>query len=100
MQISLILYLFNFKISIWFLLTWISHIFLDYICIFPANVLAPFGKLIKPEGFGIFYPDKFIKSENEILWEKRVKKLKIEAISENYFTIILILFIILILLFY
>jgi len=73
---------------------YLSHIFLDYLCIFETYPLAPFSKIKKEEGFGIFIPDDlFIKSKNSKKWSERVKNKKIRRISENYFTIFnLILF--------
>jgi hypothetical protein len=66
-----------------------SHIFLDYLCIFEVYPLAPFSKLKKKEGFGIFVPDNlFKKSENSKRWRKRVRERNIKGISENYFTLI------------
>jgi len=67
------------------IMPYLSHIFLDYLCIFPAYPLAPFFKIEKPEGYGIFVP----RSEK---WEKRIKAKKIRAISENYFLIINLVF--------
>jgi hypothetical protein len=74
------------------LLLYVAHILLDYLCIFEAQPLAPFFKIKKKEGLGIFIPDDlFRKSENSRKWTKRVKVKKIKGISENYFTIISIL---------
>lgn len=77
---------------------YLSHIFLDYLCVFEAHPLAPFSKLKKSEGFGVFIPDNLFGSKNSKKWAKRVKLKKIRGISENYFTIFnLILFITIIL---
>ncbi|MGC8993666.1 MAG: hypothetical protein ACP5JK_02780, partial [Candidatus Aenigmatarchaeota archaeon] len=74
------------------LIPYTTHIFLDYLCVFEAKPLAPFSKIKKKEGLGIFIPDElFRKSENSRKWTKRVKVKKIKGISENYFTIISIL---------
>lgn len=58
-----------------------SHIVLDYLCIFEAYPLAPFSRIKKREGLGIFVP-------NSKEWKERVKAKKIKAISENWFTLI------------
>ncbi len=67
---------------------YLSHILLDYICIFETYPLAPFLKVRKKEGIGIFIPDDlFVKSENSEKWIKRVKSKSINGVSENYFTL-------------
>ena len=58
-----------------------SHILLDYLCVFKARPLAPFSKLEKPEGFGIFVPATH-------KWRRRIKG----KISENYFLIFNLIF--------
>ena len=80
------------------LVPYASHIILDYLCIFETFPLAPFSRIKKKEGLGIFIPDDlFVKSENSKKWAKRVKLKKIRGISENYFMIFnLILFILVI----
>lgn len=70
------------------LIPYASHIVLDYLCIFETYPFAPFSKVKKREGLGIFIPDDlFIRSKNSKMWSKRVKIKNIEGISENYFTI-------------
>lgn len=67
---------------------YLSHIFLDYLCIFETYPLAPLLEVKKREGLGIFIPDDLlVKSENSEKWIKRAKSKKINGISENYFTI-------------
>ena len=64
------------------LIPYSSHIFLDYLCVFEAFPLAPFSKIKKPKGMGIFIPSHYN-------WKMKGK------ISENYFLFInLILFLI------
>ncbi len=89
----LLVSVFNKFFAACLLITWIAHIIADYLCVFPAKPLAPFNnKIIKPEGYGIFYPDTLIfSSENEIKWKARIKRKRIKAISENWFTAFLIL---------
>jgi len=75
------------------LIPYSSHVFLDYLCIFETSPLAPFWRVRKKEGLGIFVPDNlFVKSENSLKWAKRVKIKKLKGISENYFTLINLLF--------
>ena len=65
------------------LIPYALHIFLDYLCIFETYPLAPFSKIRKREGFGIFIPDNlFLKSENSRKWEQRVKAKNIKGISK------------------
>ena len=79
------------------LVPYASHIILDYLCIFETSPLAPFSKIKKKEGWGIFIPDDlFSRSENSRKWAERVKIKKIRGISENYFMIFNILLFILI----
>jgi membrane-bound metal-dependent hydrolase YbcI (DUF457 family) len=68
---------------------YISHILLDYLCVFEARPLAPFSGVKKKEGLGIFIPDDLYKSANSKRWKRRAKAKKLKGISENYFTLIL-----------
>lgn len=69
------------------LVPYASHVLLDYLCVFEASPLAPFSKVKKREGLGVFIPDSFlVKSENSKKWERRVRDKNIKGISENYFT--------------
>lgn len=80
------------------LVPYASHILLDYLCIFETSPLAPFSRIKKKEGFGIFIPDSlFIKSENTKKWIRRVKDKNIKGVSENYFTILNFLIVVIIL---
>ncbi len=82
------------------LIPYASHILLDYLCIFETYPLAPFLKIKKKEGLGIFIPDNlFIKSENSKKWRKRIKEKNIKGISENYFTLFNFIFLIIVVLF-
>lgn len=57
-----------------------SHIFLDYLCIFPARPLEPFSnKEYKRLGEGPFYPHSPSK------WKKLVKREKMKAKDEFFF---------------
>jgi len=79
------------------LIPYASHIFLDYLCIFETYPLAPFLKIKKKEGLGIFIPDNlFIKSENTQKWARRVREKNIKGISENYFTLFNLIFLIIV----
>ncbi len=100
LPLAFILSLFNKNFFILVLAPYFSHVLLDYLCIFGTYPLAPFSKIKKKEGFGIFIPDDlFIKSENPRNWTRRVKVKKIKGISENYFTIFNLILLITILLF-
>ncbi len=61
------------------LIPYSSHIFLDYLCVFEAFPLAPFSKIKKPKGMGIFVPFYFN-------WKMKGK------ISENYFLLANLIF--------
>ena len=79
--------------SVFFILViipYLSHIFLDYLCIYEAYPLAPFSEIKKPEGYGIFTGRSFLwfGSPNEEKWKEKVKSKKMRAFSENYFLII------------
>ncbi len=65
-----------------------THILLDYLCVFETYPLAPFSKVKKREGLGIFIP-------NSEKW----KEWQIKGVSENYFLVFNIIFIFLILIF-
>lgn len=72
-----------------------SHILLDYLCIFEARPLAPFFDIRKKEGWGIFVPDDlFHRSENSRRWVMRVKSKGIKGVSENYFTVFNLIFLV------
>ena len=60
------------------LVPYVSHILLDYLCIFETFPLAPFSSFKKREGLGIFIP-------NSERWLKRVRRKKLKGIPENYF---------------
>ncbi len=73
---------------------YLSHLTLDYLCIFETYPLAPFlEKIRKKEGFGIFIPDSLFPTENSKKWKIRVRKKKIKGISENYFSAVLLILI-------
>ena len=92
---SLIIFISSLKFPslIFLIIPLVSHLFLDYLCIYKAFPLAPFSKLEKREGMGIFIPDDFFKSKGAELWRKRVKVKGLKGISENYFTVLLIILI-------
>ena len=78
----------------------LGHIFLDYLCVHEACPLAPFSKIKKKEGLGIFISDNlFVRSQNSKKWAERVKARNIEGVSENYFTLFNLVLLIIILLF-
>ena len=77
------------------LIPYATHILLDYLCVFETRPLTPFLKIRKREGTGIFIPDNlFIKSENSRKWARRVKSKNIRGISENYFTLFGLIFLV------
>ncbi len=82
------------------LIPYASHIFLDYLCVFETYPFALFLKIKKKEGLGIFIPDNlFIKSENSKKWMQRIKDKNIKGISENYFMLFNLIFLIIVVLF-
>lgn len=74
LPLALILSLINKIFFVLVIIPYLSHIFLDYLCVFETFPLAPFSKIKKKEGIGIFIPS----SEK---WKRRIKK----GISESYF---------------
>ena len=95
LPLALVLSLINKNFFILVLVPYFSQTLLDYLCVYEAYPLAPFSKIKKKEGWGLFIPDNLlVKSENSRKWAERIKVKKIKGISENYFTIFnLILFI-------
>jgi len=82
------------------LVPYATHVLLDYLCVFETFPLAPFSKIKKREGLGIFIPDGlFIKSENSKRWARRIEEKNIRGISENYFTVFNLVFLITVLFF-
>lgn len=55
---------------------YLSHILLDYLCVFEARPLAPLFRIKKKEGLGIFIPDDLYKSVNSKRWKERAKAKK------------------------
>jgi len=91
--IALLLGLIDKKFILLVLIPYSTHIILDYLCIFEAFPLAPFSKVKKKEGKGLFIPDSlFSKSNVYKMWKERVMKKNINGISENYFTVFCIVF--------
>lgn len=88
LPLALILSLINKIFFVLVIIPSLTHIFLDYLCIFGTSPLAPFSKVKKKEGMGIFIPS----SEK---WKMRAKG----KISENYFLIFNLLLFSLILLY-
>lgn len=70
------------------LIPYASHLILDYFCIHEAYPLAPFSKLKKREGFGIFRADfPFIRMDYSKSWKRRIESIHHVTVSENYFLI-------------
>lgn len=78
LPLALILSAINKNFFILVSISYVSHIFLDYLCIYETCPLAPFSNIKKREGLGIFVPDSK-------KWLKRVKRKKMKGVSENYF---------------
>ncbi len=86
LPIAIILSLFNKKFFLLVCIPYLTHILLDYFCVFETFPLAPFSRIKKREGMGLFIP-------SSKRWERRIKK----GISEKYFLIFNFLFLLLIL---
>ncbi|MEM5790759.1 MAG: hypothetical protein QXP77_01785 [Candidatus Aenigmatarchaeota archaeon] len=72
--IALLLGLINQSFFWLSLISYSSHILLDYLCIFETFPLSPFSKIKKPKGMGIFIPFYYN-------WKIKGK------VSENYFLV-------------
>ncbi len=82
------------------LVPYASHIFLDYLCVSEAHPLAPFSKIKKKEGLGIFIADDlFRKTQNSKDWARRAKAKGMKAVSENYFTLFNVLLLVAVVIF-
>jgi len=78
------------------IIPYVSHVVLDYLCIFEAYPLDPLTRrIVKREGIGIFYPDTLWRSSNSNRWISRVRMKGYRAVSENFFTLgALVLFVV------
>lgn len=84
--LALLLSFINKSFLLLTLIPYSSHIFLDYLCVFEAFPLAPFSKIKKPKGMGVFIPFYF-------KWKMKGK------ISENYFLMTNLIFLLIFFLF-
>jgi membrane-bound metal-dependent hydrolase YbcI (DUF457 family) len=76
------------------ILAYSSHIFLDYLCVFPARPLEPFSnKEYKKLGHGIFYPHYPKK------WRDFVEKNKIRASDELIFGVLILILLVILVIF-